>query len=339
MIPLCRIKIRQEVRDAIDRVLKSERFILGEETELFENEFAQYIGVRHAIAVSSGTAAIFLSLKSLGIGLDDEVLIPAMTFKATENAVLMTGAKIVFSDIEMKTFGLDIDLINYGLAARCKAIIAVYLHGHPVRIDLLRKFGIPIIEDACQAHGAELFDRKCGSLGDLGCFSFFPSKCLTTLMDGGMVTTNDDNLARAIRQMRNQGRSLIYKNQFHNPGFNMRISEMAAAIGRANLKFLDSDNLIRKDLSLLYNEKLHHKAIIPIEQEKSRRVYTYYAVRTFERNEKIERLRRNEIQFGIHYPMPLAHFPMADKFSQETLSLPMSAFLSKEEVEKVCACF
>ena len=337
-IPLCRIEVRENVKKAVDRVLKSNRFILGKETELFESEFANFIGTRYAVAVSSGTAALFLSLKALGIGRGHKVILPAMTFIATQHAIEMAGATPAFADIDLETCNISFEEITKKITKTVKAIVLVHLYGNPVwfkEFDCSR-WKIPIIEDACQAHGAQAYFRKTGALGELGCFSFYPSKCLTTLSDGGMVTTDSEFLARSIRATRNQGRE--GKKAFLSKGFNLRMSEMSAAIGRANLQFLECcDNVIREKMASTYAEFLPRNVKLP--PNSFLRVWTYYVIRIRNRNKKFLELRDKGIQTGIHFPRPLAPLKNAKILSRTCLSLPMSAFLAESEVREVCSCF
>jgi len=356
IIPLSKVCIDEDMRRMVLKALDSGWYILGEFTKEFEGKFARFVGVKHAIATSSGTTALFLSLVALGIGPGDYVIVPSMSFVATATAVLHTGARPIFVDINLNTYTMDPDRVRELLkdpkiGKRAKAIMPVHLYGHPADMDpileLAEEHGLYVIEDACQAHGALYKGRKVGSIGHVGCFSFYPSKNMTVCGDGGMVTTNDDELAEEIRMLRNHGRKQKYVHEIL--GYNMRFNEIQAAIGIVQLERLPEWNDVRRRIARLYNERLKDFVITPKEAPWARHVYHMYVIRVERRDELAEFLKERGISTGIHYPVPIHRQPVIEKIlghqselpntelcARTVLSLPMFPGLSKDDVEYVC---
>jgi len=355
MIPIVDLKkeyakIKTEVNEAIQRVLDKQWFILGEEAEKFEQEFANYIGARYAIGVNSGSDALYLAVKSLGIGKGDEVITVSHTFISTVDAITRNEAKPVFVDIDPETYTIDVKQIKDKITDRTKAIIPVHLYGHPADMDpivqIAKKYKLFIIEDACQAHGAEYKGKKVGGIGDIGCFSFYPSKNLGAYGNGGMIVTNSEELAKRLSMLRNYGQSKKYYYDFM--GINSRLDEIQAAVLRIKLKHLDEWNEKRRNIAKLYGKLLKGSSIIlPIEKDYAKHVYHLYVIRSKNRDELQQYLLENGIQTQIHYPLPVhkqkayldlgfrAHLPATEKVCGEILSLPMYPWLNQEEVEKI----
>jgi dTDP-4-amino-4,6-dideoxygalactose transaminase len=344
--------IEKEVNEKLIEVLRSTHFILGEELEKFENEFAKYCGVEYGVGVASGTDALILSLKALNIGEGSEIITVPNTFTATVDAIARAGAKPVFVDINPETYNIDVNKIEGKITSRTKAIIPVHLYGQPADMEpilkIAKKYNLFVVEDACQSHGAEYNGSKTGSLADLGCFSFYPSKNLGAYGDGGMVVTKNKDLANIIRMMRNYGQSKKYFHDF--VGFNSRLDEIQAAVLRIKLKFLDEWNQKRRNIAKKYNELLKGENIIlPIEKEFSKHVYHLYVIRCNKRDKLQEFLSLNGISTGLHYPKPIhlqkayiylgykeGDLPISEKYANEVLSLPMFPEMREEEVVYVC---
>jgi dTDP-4-amino-4,6-dideoxygalactose transaminase len=341
------VEIGEEVSQAIQRVLRSGWFILGEEVEKFEEEFSKYVGTRFGIGVNSGSDALYLAVKALGISNGDEVITVSHTMISTVDAITRNGAKPIFADIKPETYLLDVSKIETKISDRTRAIIPVHLYGHPCDMDPLMeiadKHNLYVIEDACQAHGAEYLNRKVGSIGDIGCFSFYPTKNLGAYGDGGMLVTNSEELADKLRKMRNYGQSKKY---YHDSlGVNSRLDEIQAAVLRTKLRHLDEWNGKRKKLAKLYNELLDNTNVItPLEKEYAKHVYHLYVISHKQRDKLQRYLLENEIQTLIHYPIPVHmqkaymrpdKLPTTEKICKEILSLPMNPWLKEEEVKIV----
>jgi dTDP-4-amino-4,6-dideoxygalactose transaminase len=328
---------------------RSGRYIKGENLKLFEEEFAAFCNAKYAVGVSSGTAALLLSLLALEIKEGDEVIIPAHTFIATSSTAKFLGARIVYADIDPETYTVDCEDVKKKITPRTKAIIPVHLYGHPCDLapllELAEKYGLSIIEDACQAHGAEYKGQKVGSLGDAGCFSFFPSKNMTVLGDGGMITTNSESLAQKVSMLRDHGRTSKYLHEIL--GLNFRLSEVHAAIGRLQLKHLPEWISKRREIASWYNDLLPNANIIlPTEKEWAKHVYHLYVIRTEQRDRLAAHLKEQGVETGIHYPVPLHRqpcvkgeyvLPVTEKYVQNILSLPVYPQLSKNEVEYIAS--
>lgn len=356
MIPFVDLKrqyedIKEEIIEAICRVLSSGKFILSEELEAFEEEFANYCGTKYGIGISSGTEGLHLSLLAVDIGMGDEVITAANTFIATCLAISQTGAKPVLVDIDPETYNLDVSKIKQAITKSTKAIIPVHLYGHPVDmeslIEIAKKHKLVIIEDACQAHGAKYKDNRVGALGDIGVFSFFPAKNLGAYGDGGMVVTNDLKIAQKIRILRNYGQQIKYQHLIK--GFNARLDTIQAAILRVKLKYLDKYNLRRRQIAKLYNDLLKETDIItPIEKDYAVAVYHLYVIRCTQRDRLLNWLNSNDILSQIHYPTPIhlqkayselgykkGNFPFTEAYSEQILSLPIFPELKDEEVGEI----
>jgi len=343
--------IKQEIDTAIDNVLSSGQFILGENVRLLEEEIARYCGTRYAIGVASGTDALLLSLRALDIKPGDEVITTPFTFFATTEVISIIGARPVLVDIEPDTFNIDPDKIGQGITKKTKAIIPVHLFGQICDMDEILKFkekGIFIIEDACQSIGAVYRERRAGSLGDTGCFSFFPTKNLGGYGDGGIVTTNNERLNERLRILRAHGS--INKYYHREIGYNSRLDEIQAAILRVKLRYLDKWIARRQEIASLYNRFLGGIPYIKIPTIKGNRNHTFhqYVIRAERRNELQGYLSERGIGTAIYYPLPLhlqdaykefgytrGDFPEAEKACNEVLALPMWPELKDEEVEEV----
>jgi len=352
MIPLNKPIINEEMVKAAMDALTSDRLVLGENVYKFEEEFARYIGVDHAIAVSSGTAALHISLLATGIKNDQKVITTPNSFIATSNSILHAGAVPVFVDIEEDTGNINATLIkNMVKRYNAKVILPVHLYGHPCDMDdimeVAQKNNLMVIEDACQAHGALYKGKKVGSIGDAGCFSFYSIKNMTVGGDGGVITTNDEKIAERAKCLRDCGRKSKYEHVM--VGFTARLNTVNAAIGRVQLKYLDKWNESRRKIAEEYRKRLPENVLL-LEKEYVKAVYHQFVIKTEKRNEIMEYLRTNDIETGIHYPIPIhlqpiykelflfkeGSFPVAEDFSKKVLSLPMYPELNLNEVKFIC---
>jgi len=344
--------IKTEIDAAIQRVLDSGHFILGEEVDALENEVAAYLGVGHGVGVASGTDALILALRALEIGPGDEVIIPAYTFFATAGAVLHVGARPVLVDVDPQTYCIDATLIPDKITQATKAIIPVHLYGHPSDMDAIgaiaRKHGLKIIEDNAQAIGAAYKGRKTGSLGDVACLSFFPSKNLGGYGDGGMVVCDDPALAERLRMLRAHGWRRKYYPEIL--GYNSRLDTLQAAILRVKLGYLDGWNERRREIAASYDHGLADLSSIsaPHEAAGCRHVYHLYIIRTTARAEIQHALKMAGISSGVYYPQPLhltqpcrglgykeGDFPVSEKACHETLAIPIYPEMSPEQINLV----
>lgn len=340
-------KIGNSLKAAIERVVASGKYILGEENELFDGEFANYIGAKHSIGVANGTEAITLSLRALGIGPGDEVITVSNTAFPTILAIENTGARTVFVD-NGDDFCIDPSKIKNKITPRTKAIIPVHLYGYPCDLDAITEIAnehsIPIIEDACQAHGAEYRGRKVGTFGVTGAFSFYPTKNLGAFGDGGAITTNSEELADKIRSLRNCGQANREKYVHPLIGMNSRLDEIQAAILRIKLRHLDNWIAARRRIAKTYSQGIENEdVILPTETGNRKHVYHLYVLRSGERQRFIEHLSKEGIGTMIHYPIP-AHLQKpfgnqtlvnAERFAKEIVSIPIYPELLEEEVNKV----
>ena len=355
-IPLSKVMIDDEMKKEVIRALESGWYILGERTREFESAFAKFCGVKYAVATSSGTTAIFLSLLALGIGRGDEVIVPSLSFIATATPIIHVGARPVFVDIDLTTYTMDPEhvrrvLKNRKHRRRVRAIMPVHLYGHPADMDplleLAEEHNLFVIEDACQAHGALYKGRKVGSIGHVACFSFYPSKNMTVCGDGGMVVTNDEELAEKIRMLRNHGRREKYLHEII--GYNMRFNELQAAIGLVQLRRLPKWNERRREIASLYNEALDGLVITPKEAPWAKHVYHMYVIRAEHRDKLRAFLADKGISTGIHYPIPIHKQPAivsqlgelvslknTELCARTVLSLPMYPGLREEDVRYIC---
>ena len=356
--------IQKEIDAAIRRVLESGRFILGPEVEAFEAEVAQYLGVKHAIGVASGTDALLLSLKALNIGSGDGVVVPSFTFFATAGVVANVGAIPVFADIDPKTFNIDPKklrqlltdhsslITHHSSLTAIKAVIPVHLYGQPADMDeimaIAEEFELYVVEDAAQAIGAEYKGQKVGTIGHLGCFSFFPTKNLGAYGDGGLVVTNDDELAERVRMLRVHGSKPKYYH--HLVGMNSRLDALQAAILRAKLQYLTEWTAARKRLADRYDELLGGIGglVLPHRAPNRTHIFHQYTIRVLngKRDALREHLKAQGIGTEVYYPLPLhlqpcfrhlgyreGDLPESERASSEVLSLPMFPELTEEEQE------
>jgi len=357
VIPLIDLKaqylgIQAEIDAAIRSVLENSAFILGAEVEAFEQEFAAYCGAKFGIGVNSGTSALHLALLAAGVGEGGEVVTTPFTFVATAAAIRYTGARPVFVDIDPDSFNIDPSRIEAAITARTQAILPVHLFGQPADMDPVletaRRRGLVVIEDAAQAHGAEYKGRRTGSLGDLACFSFYPTKNLGACGEGGMVVTDNPDYARTIRLLRDWGSEKRYHYSMH--GFNYRLEGLQAAILRVKLRRLDEWTEARRAHACRYGDLLQGSGIrIPRPMpETTRHVYNNYTIRTSGRDRLRQFLLDRGVQTGVYYPVPLhlqdayrylehapGDFPESEKAASEVLSLPVSAELTAEQIETV----
>src|SRR3989338_3182285 len=345
--------LKDELKAAIEKVMSSGGFILGEDAGLFEKEFAGYCGVKYGIGVNSGTDALFLACLACGIGKGDEVITPAYTYIATSLGISMSGARPVFVDIEEKTYNMDVSKIEKVITKKTKAILLVHLYGHPADMDpimrIAKKHKLKVIEDCAQAHGALYKDKKIGSFGDAACFSFYPTKNLGAFGDAGMVVTNSEEVRDKILLLRDYGRKGRYEHIIK--GYNSRLDTLQAAILRIKLNHLDEWNEKRRKNAGLYTELFKEKKldiIVPYEAEYAKHVYNLYAVRVKNRKEVMEKLADKGVRTLIHYPIPIhlqecykelgykkGGFPVSERCCEEILSLPMYPELTEEEIRYV----
>jgi dTDP-4-amino-4,6-dideoxygalactose transaminase len=345
--------IEAELSEAIGRVLKNTSFVQGPEVKAFEDSFASYLGSGHCVAVNSGTAALHLTLLALGVGPGHEVITVPHTFIATSEAISAVGARPVFVDVDPVTFNMNPDLVEAAITERTKAILPVHLYGNPADLDPLlaiaRRHNLPLIEDACQAHGAAYKGRKAGTFGTASCFSFYPSKNLGSCGEGGAIVTEDPALAQQVRMLREHGSVRKYEHSF--PGYNFRMEGIQGAVLNAKLKYLDQWNDSRRALALQYNRMLAGSPLtLPSETPGSRHVYHLYVIQTGDREALRQQLGQRGIETGLHYPIPLhlqeaykslgyksGDFPVSERLARLILSLPMYPELSSEAVDYVVA--
>lgn len=356
MIPLVDLKtqyqtIKPEIQDAVDRVLESGHYVLGPEVKAFEHEFAAYCDVRYAVGVNSGTSALHLALLAAGIGPGDEVITVSFTFVATAAAIEYAGAIPVFVDIDPSSFTMDPRRIEAAITSRTRAILPVHLYGQaadmgPI-LEIARRHNLVVIEDAAQAHGATYHERRVGSLGDMGCFSFYPGKNLGAAGEGGAVTTSDPDLARRLSMLRDWGAERKYHHQLR--GYNYRLEELQAAILRVKLRHLEHWTESRRAAAARYRALLgDHGVALPEERGDGRHVYHVFAIRTAERERVQAALAAADIQSGIHYPIPVHRqeayqhtgrvsgaMTHTDRAAHEVLSLPLYAELTDEQQRQI----
>lgn len=357
-IPLVDLKaqyaaLRPDIDAAIARVIGSTSFIMGPEVRAFEEAFAIWCQARYAIGISSGTAAIELTLRALGIGSGDEVITTPFTFIATAEAISATGATPVFADIDPATYNLNPAAVEAAITPRTRALLPVHLYGQPANMPALaaiaQRHGLALIEDAAQAHGAEIDGRRVGSLGHAACFSFYPGKNLGAYGDGGAVTTGDEALAGRLRKLRDHGR--VSKYVHDEIGYGHRLDALQAAILAAKLPHLDAANAARRRLAARYGELLAgSELVLPHVPQGVTPVWHLYVVRTARRDEVLAGLKAQGIEAGIHYPLPLhlqpayrslglgsGAFPVVEAASQQVLSLPLFPEMTDAQQERVVA--
>ena len=342
-IPFFVQEFTNEMEEAAIHALRNESFVGGESVSKFEEEFAKYTGTKYAASVSSGNAALQISLMALGIGESHKVITPTNSFIASANCIRMTNAKPILTDIDTNDGGIDLsnnkNIVN--------AIIPVHIYGNPCDFDSVRSFAeeqkIPIIEAACQAHGAEYKGKKVGSLGDIGCFSFYPTKNMTVGGDGGMTTTDDEEIVSKVKSIRDNGRKT--KNEFDKLGFTMRLNTVNAAIGRVQLKHLDEKTARRREIVSIYRKNLVQDCILP-ENKDGKSVYHQIVIKHKKRDEIRKELADNDIGSAIYYETPIHkqpiyqefgyELPNSEKFSKEIMSLPSYPQLTDDQALEIC---
>lgn len=364
-IPLLDLKeqykdIKSEIQLAINRVLDSGYFIMGEEVSSFEKEFAAYCGARYCVSLASGTAALHLALLACDIKPGDEVITVPFTFIATCETISHVGAKIVFADIDPETYTINGDRLKTLITDRTKAIIPVHLYGHPADMSSIMKIAakhkLRVVEDACQAHGAMIDGKKVGTIGDVGCFSFFPAKNLGAYGDAGGIVTNDETIAKRISLLRDHGRTSKYLHE--TEGYNYRLDAIQAAILRVKLKYLPKWIEARRERAKLYNSLLRDLPLkLPVEAKGCYHSYHLYVVQTPSRDLLRDELFKSGIETGLHYSVPLhlqgayshlgckkGDFPVTEACADKVISLPLYPELSEvsqrkvaQEIQKVIA--
>lgn len=343
--------LREEIELGLRQVLETTQFIMGPNGAALEKEVAAYCGVEHAVGVASGTDALHLALRAAGIGEGDEVITSPFTFIATAEAISYVGARPVFVDIDPRTFNIDVDLIEAAITERTRAIVPVHLFGQPADMApiaaLCRRHGLKLVEDCAQSFGAEYGGKKSGAFGDLGCFSFFPSKNLGCFGDGGMIVTDDPAAAEAVRMLRNHGS----RERYHHAviGYNSRLDDMQAVILRAKLKHIDDYNRGRRINAHRYGSRLQGSGVLPpAEDGKGLHVYHQYTVLSEAREAIQKALGAAGIASAIYYPIPLhrqevyreewekVSLPVTEDVAGKVLSLPMYPELTEEQIDRVC---
>ncbi len=343
--------IQAEVDAGLKRVVEKSSFIMGPDVKKFEEEFAAYCGSKFAIGVNSGTDALYLAVSALDIGPGDEVILPTYTFIATALCVSYTGAKVKFVEIEEETYNIDPKALAKLISKKTKAIIPVHLYGQMANMTEIMavadKQGVPVIEDACQAHGARYKGSRSGSIGKAGCFSFYPTKGLGAWGDGGIVVTNDDKVNHMVNMLRDYGRTDRYSHKIK--GYNSRLDTLQAVVLSAKLKHLDEWNAMRQKVAQVYAEELKGTGIVTPKQASDRdHVYQTYAIRVKNRDKVTESLKAKGVTSLIHYPIPIhlqeayadhgykaGDFPISEKITGEILSLPMFPHMTPDQVKEV----
>jgi perosamine synthetase len=356
IIKIAKPTFGDEEIEAVSDVLRSGNLVQGEKVGLFEEKFAKYIGVKHAVVVANGTIALDLALKTLKIHEGDEVITPVFSFIASSNCILYQAAEPIFSDIDSKTFNINPNYVTKNITKKTKAVIIVHLYGQTADMDkfeeIAEEHGIMLIEDASQAHGAEYEGRKAGSMTKIGCFSFYPTKNMTT-GEGGAITTNDDKIANEIRLLRDHGQKGKYDHVIL--GYNYRMTEMAAAIGLVQLAKLDKLNGIRMKNATLLTKHIQGVSGLtpPHVNREGKHVFCQYVIKVeknypMKRDALAEYLRKKGIETAVHYPKPISKqslymdlgygkkiFPNAEEASERVLSLPVHPLVTKEDIESI----
>ncbi len=354
-VPLAKPVFDGEMEAAAVNALRNERHVLGEDVYKFEEEFARYVGTRYAVSTSSGTSALQIGLLAVGLGNGQEVVTSAFSFVASANAVLHAGGVPKFADIDRETFFLDPRKMAQAVTKLSKAVLPVHLYGYPCDmkeiVDLADDKGLRVVEDAAQAHGAVYHGQKCGAIGDVGCFSFYPSKNMTVCGDGGMIVTDDEDVAKLAAKLRDCGRKTRYEHDV--VGYTSRLNTVNAAIGRVQLKRLDNWNIQRIVNASMYDTLLSDIAEVetpPAGDAEVKPVYHLYVIKTKKRDELSTWLQKNGVQCAVHYPLPIpmqpiyrqlfgfksGDYPESEEVSKECLSLPMHPFLSEDDIQYVC---
>ncbi len=352
MIPMLDIKreladIGEEIKREIDKSLNTTQFILGPNVKEFEEKAAAYLGCKYAIGVASGTDALHLALKAIGIKEGDEVITTPFTFIATAESIVYCGGRPVFVDVDEKTMNIDVNQIESKITEKTKAIIPVHLFGNPCRMDeiksLAKKYNLKIVEDCAQSFGATYKGVQTGNIGDVGCFSFFPSKNLGCYGDGGMITTNDETIYKTALALRNHGSYVRYYHEMI--GFNSRLDDIQAAILKVKLKYIDRFNSERRAVAELYKKTIGNCVGYQVETENAVNVYHQYTITNPDRDKAIEALKKADIASAIYYPVPLhlqkafaylgykeGDFPVSEKLAKTVFSLPINPYLEDSEV-------
>ncbi len=339
---------------AMQRVITDTDFILGKDVDAFESEFAAFCGVRHAVGLDTGITALEFALRSMGIGAGDEVLTVSHTFIATASAVSFTGATPTFVDIDPHTFNMDPAKLERAITRRTRAILPVHLYGQPVEMDeilaIARKKGLPVVEDACQAHGARYKGRRAGALGVAAAFSFYPAKNLGCFGDGGILVTDDEEIASSARMLRNYGQ----REKYHHVrlAYNRRLDTVQAAALRVKLPHLDAANAARRRAAALYDQLLADVPDVtrPVASPDRTHIYHLYVIRHERRDELSAFLKTHGISCGLHYPIPVhlqecyaslgiprGSLPVTESAAQQILSLPIYPSITEEQVRHVAA--
>jgi UDP-2-acetamido-2-deoxy-ribo-hexuluronate aminotransferase len=353
VVPMLDIKaqhepIKEEIKAALKEILDSGRFILGKNVESLEREISSYLGAKYAVGLASGTDALYLSLRALDIKQGDEVITTPFSFIATAEAITYVGAKPVFVDIDKDTLNIDVARIEERITPHTRAIIVVHLFGLPADMNelmaLAKKYNLKIIEDCAQAYGAKYGDSYVGSMGDCGCFSFYPSKNLGAYGDGGMLTTNSPEIHKKVRVLRNHGTVGTYQHDFI--GYNSRLDEIQAAILRIKQKHIDEYNGKRQQIARIYSSLLSSVVECPVTKDDRTHVFHQYTLRSSERDRIARALKENSVSSVIYYPLPmhlqvafkfLGHtagdFPESEAAAKEVISIPIYPELSSETAE------
>lgn len=353
-IPQAKPEIDAEMIEAASHALMNERMVMGESVFKFEEAFARYIGVKHAVSVSSGTDALIIALIAMDCR-DKDVVTTPFSFIATANSIIHAGGKPIFHDVSERDYNIDPTTLNEALTDKTKAIMPVHIFGHPCDMgainDLAEERGLMVIEDACQAHGATYRGRKVGSLGTVGCFSFYPTKNMTVGGDGGLITTDDSDLAALIAKYRDCGRVTRYLHDV--VGFTSRLNNVNAAVGLIQLKRLDGWNDRRRQLAERYNKLLKNvnEIVLPPQgNDDVKPVHHLFAIRSGDRDDLSKTLNEKGISTAVHYPIPIhlqpayiekfgyspGMFKMSERLSEEMLSLPLFPSMKIEQVDVVC---
>lgn len=345
------LSIKPEIDQAIQGVVGQTAFILGEEVEKFEQEFARFCQVKYAVGVNSGLSALELGMRALGIEPGDEVITPVNSFIASSSAISFCGAEPVLVDCLPDTYNINPEKVEKIITKKTKAIMPVHLYGQPANMDAImriaRKYRLLVVEDACQAHGARYKKKKVGSIGDMAAFSFYPGKNLGAYGDGGMLVTNKKRIAEKVKMMRNYGQKKKYHHVFL--AWNRRLDNLQAAILRVKLRRLNRWNRLRRKHAYLYNRLLSSTNVVrPVEMPEVESVYHLYVIRIKNRDELQEFLASKGISTGIHYPIPIhlqpaykdlgyrkGDFPVTESYSREILSLPMFPELKESEIKYI----